>query len=79
MDNKISGSCHCGLINFEIKNNGPELGKTTARPGKKGIGVSNTRERLKTLYGSDFTFSLENAREGGVVVKLSIPYRWEEQ
>lgn len=68
-----------GSLDFEIQNNGPELGKTTPRPGKKGIGVSNTRERLQTLYGSDFTFNLENAKEGGVVVKLSIPYRWDDQ
>jgi len=61
---------------FEIRDNGAGLQKKPSRNGK-GIGVSNTRERLNALYGSDYTFELENRDEGGVSVTLKIPYRWD--
>lgn len=68
-----------GSLEFEVRNNGPELGKSNPSRGNRGIGLSNTKERLKSLYGSDFTFKLENSSEGGVVAKLTIPYRWDDQ
>ena len=40
-----------------------------------GIGLHNTRERLRHLYGGAATFQLANAR-GGVLASISIP--WSE-
>lgn len=40
---------------------------------RQGIGLSNTRERLRELYGSDHQFDLSNRPEGGLQVKLEIP------
>jgi hypothetical protein len=42
---------------------------------KEGVGVSNTRARLSTLYGDDATFALERAIEGGVSAKIDLPLR----
>ncbi|MET0591114.1 MAG: sensor histidine kinase, partial [Polyangiaceae bacterium] len=41
----------------------------------RGIGLSNTLERLRHLYGEAWKFDLGNA-DGGVMASLSIP--WSE-
>jgi two-component system sensor histidine kinase AlgZ len=41
----------------------------------RGIGLSNTLERLRHIYGDGWKFDLENAK-GGVMASLSIP--WSE-
>ena len=40
-----------------------------------GIGLGNTAERLKTLYGTDFEFSLTWPEAGGCEVVLELPLR----
>jgi two-component system LytT family sensor kinase len=40
-----------------------------------GVGLSNTRARLKHLYGDDHRFTFANRKEGGFQVSISIPYR----
>ena len=40
-----------------------------------GIGLGNTAERLKTLYGTDFEFSLAWPEAGGCEVVLELPLR----
>jgi hypothetical protein len=41
----------------------------------EGVGLSNTRRRLKHLYGDQHRFALTTRDEGGVGVKLEIPFR----
>ena len=38
-----------------------------------GVGLSNTRRRLQTLYGNRHTFELGTAAEGGARVTLRVP------
>lgn len=40
-----------------------------------GIGLTNLRARLETLYGTRQTLELAPCREGGVIVRLKIPWR----
>ncbi len=42
---------------------------------EKGIGLTNTRKRLKRLYGSEAALSMENRLPRGVQVTMTIPYR----
>jgi LytS/YehU family sensor histidine kinase len=42
---------------------------------KTGIGIANTRARLRQLYGDEQTFDIRNAEEGGAVVILKIPFQ----
>jgi LytS/YehU family sensor histidine kinase len=43
-----------------------------------GVGLANTRSRLRRLYGDDHNFGMTNAAEGGLVVSLEIPFReWD--
>jgi hypothetical protein len=55
---------------IEVFNSG-----TLAASSPQGIGLTNTRERLRHLYGEGGTLHLENAG-GGVKVSVSIP--WSE-
>jgi signal transduction histidine kinase len=41
--------------------------------GNSGIGLQNTRSRLKQFYGEDFSFQLSNCNGRGVLVSLNIP------
>ena len=41
----------------------------------EGIGLANTSERLKHLYGSEHRFDLRNGTEGGLTVAIAIPFR----
>jgi len=45
---------------------------------KEGVGLSNTRARLRELYGTAHQFQLIRGAKGGVRVELSIPFRKEQ-
>src|SRR5688572_5753555 len=57
-----------GALLLEVKDDGRGLG-----PGGEGIGLSNTRERLRRLYGADGRLEIVNDK--GVTVRLMIPLR----
>jgi len=40
---------------------------------REGIGLANTRERLRELYGADHRFEMSNRPEGGLQVLLELP------
>ena len=44
----------------------------------EGVGLSNTRRRLRHLYGDRHRFELEKRDKGGLGVYLEIPFRVEE-
>ena len=41
----------------------------------EGVGLSNTRRRLKHLYGDAHRFDLKRLENGGVGVSLEVPFR----
>jgi two-component system, LytTR family, sensor kinase len=41
----------------------------------EGVGLSNTRERLRTLYGDDGSLTITPTAEGGTAAILHIPFR----
>jgi hypothetical protein len=59
-------------VQIEMFNSG-----TLQPPANGGIGVANTRERLRQLYGNDQHFDLRNDR-GGVLASLSVPMKEPE-
>ncbi len=63
-----------------VKNTGEAHG-TSGLPETRvaGIGLTNTRQRLKTLYGSDFTLSLDWPQDGGCQVCLDLPFQIAER
>jgi len=62
-----------GMLTVTIYNDGPKL-PADRDQSNGGIGLSNVRTRLESLYGDGFELSMGN--EGsGVRVSLSVPYR----
>jgi two-component system, LytTR family, sensor kinase len=61
-------------LQVHVLDNGPGIPNADRVVGK-GIGLANTRQRLRALYGDHHTFELENRPEGGLHVHLSVPRR----
>lgn len=58
---------------LSVTDDGPGPGGTAPEPGE-GVGLSNTRERLATLYGERARLELVRTPEGGARVTVRLPY-----
>jgi sensor histidine kinase YesM len=56
-----------------VSDNGPGL--PLANTQGSGVGISNTRERLMTMFGTDASLMIAPRSGGGVVATIRIPYR----
>ncbi len=65
------------LLEIEIYDDGPGLWRSDAAESGEGagIGLSNTRARLRQLYGDGHRFDVRDRVEGGVEALLVIPFR----
>ena len=43
-------------------------------PGGNGVGLRNTRERLRVLYGERQSFTLRNRQPQGAEIVLRLPF-----
>lgn len=58
-------------LHLQVRDDGPGIS-----PGsKRGVGLSNTEARLRQLYGDGQKLELLPAEGGGVLVRISIPFR----
>ncbi|MEW6305399.1 MAG: histidine kinase [Verrucomicrobiota bacterium] len=62
-----------GTLVLEVLDNGAGIDMDT--PLKESIGLSNTRARLRQLYGERHEFTLANRPEGGLGVRMVIPFK----
>jgi LytS/YehU family sensor histidine kinase len=49
----------------------------SVKPGaanRRGIGITNTEERLRALHGDNATLVIETPAQGGVVVRVTLPF-----
>jgi sensor histidine kinase YesM len=60
-------------LRITVHNEGPSLG-TAGRTGA-GVGLENTRDRIRAMYGHDARMGIADAAGGGVEVELHIPFR----
>jgi len=58
-------------LTLRVSNDGPSL---VANGASKGIGISNIKTRLTSLYGDKFELTLENRKPGEVEASISVPY-----
>ena len=59
---------------IEVRDAGPGLDPSHATP-PAGVGLRNTSERLKYLYGADHSFQLKTLDGGGLEVAIDLPFR----
>jgi signal transduction histidine kinase len=62
-------------LHLSVTDDGPGLAKEERAFPREGIGLSNTRQRLRELYGDEQSLALETPTEGGWRVELIIPYK----
>ena len=60
-----------GFIELTVRDNG--AGQPAGGFTREGIGLGNTRARLRELYGDRHRFELANHPEGGLVVRVLLP------
>ncbi len=70
---QIAASQSNGTLTFRIYNDGPRLPVGGSSNGS-GIGISNVRTRLQSLYGSAFELSLRNHGTHGVEAQVAVPF-----
>jgi two-component system LytT family sensor kinase len=61
-------------VRLRVQDDGPGLRADEACEGR-GIGLANTRARLRQLYGREGRLEIENCADGGVAVTITIPCR----
>ena len=73
----ISAHVVAGRLIIELADNGPGLGVEVEGQRARGIGVGleNTRERLRQIYDGNFSLELGAAQPSGLKVMIAIP--WE--
>jgi signal transduction histidine kinase len=64
-----------GLLELQVRDNGPGLATEQQDGFQEGIGLSNTRARLQQLYGMAHSLVIRNGVDGGLVVTVRIPFR----
>ncbi len=61
-------------LSITIKDNGPGIHIEPEEVLKRGVGLSNTQERLEKLYGKDFEFTWQNIESGGLLIEITFPF-----
>ena len=76
----------CGRVTIQAKRDGERLHLSVSDDGpggalqgngfpREGIGLTNTRERLRERYGADHSLHLTKSGDGGLLVAVDIPFR----
>ena len=83
----IGGRTQGGCVRVTARREGERLrievaddgaGLTTSTTLRFGLGLSNTRERLRATFGDDQHFSLGPAGTGGAMARIDVPFRAHE-
>jgi two-component system LytT family sensor kinase len=79
---ELTASKKNGELHLRIRDDGPGLTPNRTAGNQSGLGLANTRARLKQIYGSEYHFELTNVEDqagGGAASSLSIPFRLYSQ
>ena len=64
-----------GLVEIAVRDNGAGFPAGRYVLPREGVGLANTRARLRHLYGAAHRFELRNVPAGGAEVLIVIPFR----
>jgi signal transduction histidine kinase len=63
-----------GTLHLRVQDNGPGLPESNGASARLGVGLTNTRARLRGLYGESQQVKIENRENGGLTVEIAIPF-----
>jgi two-component system LytT family sensor kinase len=76
---RIAARVFAGELLLEVADDGPGLEHTSRNNStREGVGLVNTRERLRELYGNSHSFRLGKTEPHGVTVYIRIPLETED-
>jgi len=64
-----------GTLCLSVRNDGPQIPAGEQDTMTEGVGLSNTRARLRQLYGEGSRLTIRNHSDGGVVAEIMIPFK----
>jgi len=67
------------FLQLEITDDGRGVDRDHELGTRRGVGLTNIRSRLEQLYGREHRFKLENQAAGGVLVRITLPFRSAEK
>ena len=70
----LSSARENGSLVLEVGDSGDGFPQAGTEPEERGIGLSNTQERLERLYGPSHRFEIGTTRDGGASVRVTIPF-----
>lgn len=62
-----------GRLELAVQDDGPGFNDVALEDRQRGIGLRNCRDRLRFVFGDDFSMRLGNVPGGGAVVEMSLP------
>jgi len=63
-----------GVLEISLRDDGPGSADYAPRSGGgHGVGLANTRERLRVLYGENQSFTIRTCEPHGTLVTLRLP------
>jgi two-component system LytT family sensor kinase len=72
---RIAAKVFAGDLLIELSDDGPGADLSGDQfPEGNGVGLRNTRERLKELYGNKHSFRLKATIPHGLTINIRIPY-----
>lgn len=72
---QISTEIANSVLTIKIRNSGKLLNGANRPKSRTGVGLVNTKERLKLIYGERATFRMYNENDTFVVAEVKIPQR----
>ncbi|MEN7343091.1 MAG: histidine kinase [Pseudomonadota bacterium] len=77
---RIAAKTHGNALMMIVADSGPGLNQVNKQNGKSsGVGLTNTRERLKQLYGESQALTLAPNDPHGLVITINIPFEVERE
>lgn len=70
---RITADRFDGMLRLSVINDGPTL--SIGAQTDSGVGLSNVRTRLQSLYGDKFRLTMKNRDQNGVEVSVSVPFK----
>ena len=75
---RISAKLQDDVLVLQVADTGPGMGNGKSTQKSSGVGLKNTRARLKQFYGGRQAFTLAPNEPSGLVITINIPYEKED-